>query len=75
MVDGAGAFSRYRWGDRPVVRKRVDGAAQARSACCTTASQPLAVAVGARHHDGYFAAGGATTVPTVTGHAAFTRIT
>ncbi len=31
MVDGAGAFSRYRWGHRPVVRKRVDGAAQARS--------------------------------------------
>ncbi len=23
VVDGAGAFSRYRWGDRPVVRKRV----------------------------------------------------
>ena len=58
-----------------VVRKRVDGAAQARSACCTTASQPLAVAVGAWHHDGHLAAGGATTISLVAGNAAFTRIT
>ncbi len=40
---------------------------EARSACCTTASQPLAVAVGAWHHDGHLAAGGATTIPLVAG--------
>lgn len=75
VVDGAGTFSRYRWGDRSVVRKRVDGAAQTRATCRFTSCQPLAVAVGARHHDSHLAAGGAATIPPVVGNAAFTRVT